>query len=64
MSDKRLRFAVFGSGDFGPQFARYISELGDVVAVSDPDPDVRTRFVEVTGLDVAQYDNHETLSAS
>ena len=50
MNDKRLKFAVFGSGDFGPQFARYISELGDVVAVSDPDPDGRTRSVSYTHL--------------
>jgi predicted dehydrogenase len=64
MSNERLRFAVFGAGDFGPQFAGYIAELGDVVALSEPNPDARARFGEITGLEVSEYDDHQSLIAA
>ena len=61
MSDRQLRFAVFGAGDFGPQFSGYIAELGDVVALSEPNPEARDRFGEITGLEVPGYDDHQSL---
>ena len=57
----RLRFALFGSGDFGPQFARYINQVADLVAVCDPSPDARRRFAEQTGLEIAEFADPDTL---
>jgi len=58
-----LRFALFGTGDFGPQFSRYIGEVGQLVAVSEPDPQRLAAFVEQTGLELAQYTDHQSLLA-
>ena len=63
MPDTRLRFALLGAGDFGPQFARIISEVAEVVAVCDPDRHRRQQFCEETGLDVTGYNHHEQLIA-
>ena len=56
-----LRFALFGTGDFGPQFSRYIGEVGQLVAVSEPDSNRLAAFVEQTGLDLDQYTDHQSL---
>ena len=57
----RLRFALFGSGDFGPQFASYINEYAEVVAVCDPSSEARGRFSEQTGMKVAAFYDPQTL---
>ena len=57
----RLRFALFGSGDFGPQFASYINECAEVVAVCDPSSEARKRFSEQTGMKVASFSDPQTL---
>ena len=44
MTNKKLRFAVCGTGDFGPQFARYLNEVAEVVAICDPSPQSREYF--------------------
>lgn len=58
---ERLRFALIGSGDFGPVLARYVQEVADLVAVCDPIPERRQRFREATGLPVAEYVDYEKL---
>jgi len=61
METKRLRVAMFGTGDFGPEFAPYVNEFAELVAVCDPNPQARARFAEKTGLRLAEYDQHEKL---
>jgi len=63
MTSRRLRFALFGSGDFGPHFARYIQEVAELVAVCDPRPDARQSFARQTGLQLAEFDNPDRLLA-
>jgi predicted dehydrogenase len=63
MPDRRLRFALFGAGDFGPHFAPYIKEVAELVAICDPRPEARQNFVRQTGLEVAQFDQAERLLA-
>ena len=63
MTTRRLRFALFGTGDFGPQFARYIQEVADVVAVCDPKPEARANFARQTGLHLPEFDHHLRLLA-
>ncbi len=58
-----LRFALFGTGDFGPQFSQYISEIGTLVAVSEPSSDRLAAFREQTGLSLEEYVDHESLLA-
>lgn len=59
MKNRRLRFALFGAGDFGPYFAPYINEVADLVAICDPRPEARQNFVRQTGLQVDQFDDVE-----
>ncbi len=61
MADEKLRFALIGTGDFGPHFAPYINEVAELVAVCDPNPESRTHFKEQTGLDLPEFDHHEKL---
>ena len=63
MGNRKLRFAVFGLGDFGPELTGYIAEVADVVAICDPNPEARAQFQETTGLEVAGFDNHQQLLA-
>ena len=49
-SIKRLRFALIGTGNFGPHFAPYINEVADLVAICDPNPQSRARFAGQTEL--------------
>jgi UDP-N-acetyl-2-amino-2-deoxyglucuronate dehydrogenase len=64
MKDRRLRFALFGAGDFGPHFAPYINEVAELVAICDPRPEAQQNFVRQTGLAVGQFDNPESLLKS
>ena len=52
MNEKKLRFAMFGTGNFGPFFAKYINEVAELVAICDPSPHAMARFVESTKLKV------------
>jgi predicted dehydrogenase len=58
MSGEKLRFAIFGGGDFGSQFARYVAEAGEVVAVCDPNPAGQALFREA-GFDVPAFADHQ-----
>src|SRR5437667_4651081 len=64
MQNRRLRFALFGAGDFGPHFAPYINEVAELVAICDPKPECRQNFVHQTGLQIAQFDDPDRLLAS
>jgi predicted dehydrogenase len=61
MSGRKLRFGMIGAGNFGPILASFINEVADVVAVCDPNPASRTRFVESSGLTIAEFGDYETL---
>ena len=61
MATEKLRFALIGTGDFGPHFAPYINEVAELVAVCDPNPESRTHFKEQTGLDLPEFDHHDKL---
>ena len=61
MKNDRLRFALVGTGDFGPHFAPYIGEFAELVAISDPNPAARANFAKHTGLDLPGFDRHEKL---
>ncbi|MFN7992424.1 MAG: Gfo/Idh/MocA family oxidoreductase [Bryobacteraceae bacterium] len=60
MRDK-VRFGIFGAGDFGPSFSKYIGEVADVVAVCDPSPASIERFRTHTGWDLPSYSHPEDL---
>ena len=61
MSDKKLRFAILGAGGFGAFFTKYINELGELVAICDPSPEARARFVETTGLKIQEFEDYQKL---
>jgi predicted dehydrogenase len=63
MKNRRLRFALFGTGDFGPHFAPYINEVAELVAICDPRAEARHSFVRQSGLEVAQFDDPQRLLA-
>ncbi len=63
MTSRRLRFGLFGTGDFGPHFARYIDEAAELVAVCDPNPEARRHFTRQTGLQPAEFADPERLLA-
>ena len=63
MTKTNLRFALIGTGDFGPYFAPYINEVAELVAVADPDPRSLARFSEQTGLELPHFQDHEQLLA-
>ena len=63
MTDRKLRVAMFGAGDFGPHFARYVNAFAELVAVCDPDPAGRARFARETGLDLREFDHPARLLA-
>ena len=62
-SISRLRFALIGTGDFGPHFAPHINEAADLVAICDPHPQSRADFAKQTQLQLPEYDHHEQLLA-
>ncbi len=63
MTDQKLRVAMFGTGDFGPHFAKYVNAFAELVAVCDPSAAARANFAEATGLKVAEFDHHDRLLA-
>lgn len=56
-----LRFALLGTGSFGPQFARYIGEVAELAAICEPDATSRQKFSQQTGLAVREFEHHEEL---
>ncbi len=56
-----LRVGLIGTGSFGPNFAPFITEVADLVAVCDPNPAGRANFAKQTGLQLPGFDNHELL---
>jgi predicted dehydrogenase len=64
MANKRLRFAIFGTGGFGTCFAQYVNEVAELVAICDPKPESRANFLKATGLKVPEFDDHERLLAN
>lgn len=60
---KKLRFALIGTGTFGPWFARYLNEVGELVAISDPKPEARARFGEISRLTLPGFDDYQRLLA-
>jgi glucose-fructose oxidoreductase len=63
MKDRRLRFALFGTGAFGPHFAPYVNEVAELVAICDPSREARDNFVRQTRLQVAPFDDPQRLLA-
>jgi len=64
MNRSRLRFALFGCGGFGREFARYILEVADLPAISDPDPGARRAFAAALKRTFNEYDNADALLAN
>ena len=58
---KKLRVGLIGTGSFGPEFASYITEVADLVAICDPSPAGRANFAQQTGLSLPEYDHHQLL---
>lgn len=57
-----VRFALIGTGNFGPWFSRYLNEVGELVAICDPSEQARAGFFEVTQFSIpALADYHELL---
>ncbi len=52
---------MFGTGGFGTHFARYVSEVADLVAICDPHPEARANFLKATGLKIPDFENHGLL---
>jgi predicted dehydrogenase len=63
MKDRKLRVAMFGTGDFGPVFTKYVNEFAELVAVCDPNPQGLARFAQVSGLNLPGFDHYEKLLA-
>lgn len=60
-SIERLRMGLIGAGNFAPFFAPYINEVADLVALCDPNPVGREDFNKQTGLELSEFDHHETM---
>lgn len=52
-----LRFVLVGTGSFGPEFASYMSGVGDLVAICDPNPQARKAFQTQTGRVLPEFQN-------
>ena len=63
MGNKRLRFGLVGLGSFGPELAKYLTEVADLVAVAEPDPRCRNRSVVGTAPDMARFADHREMLA-
>jgi UDP-N-acetylglucosamine 3-dehydrogenase len=61
MSQRRLKFAMIGTGNFAPVLANFINEVAEIVAICDPSPNSRAKFVESTGLKVEEFGEYERL---
>lgn len=60
-SGRPVRFALVGTGNFGPWFARYLNEVGELVAICDPSEKARAGFFEVTQSRLPEFDRFERL---
>ena len=58
---KKLRFALFGCGDFGPHFAPYILEIADLEAICDPNPAALAAFEQRLQRSFHKYADPATL---
>jgi predicted dehydrogenase len=56
-----LRVALVGTGSFGAEFARYVNEVAELVAVCEPSASGRASFAAATGLRLAEFDRLEQL---
>jgi len=54
---KRLQFALFGCGDFGPHFAPYILEIADLIAICDPKPAALAAFRRQLNRSFHEYED-------
>lgn len=63
MVARTLRFGVCGAGVFGSILAPFIREVGEIVAICDPDPLARAGFQARTGLELSEFENAEQLLA-
>ena len=61
MDKHKLRIGLIGTGDFGPELQLYISNVAELVAICDPNPDARSGFAKRTSLDLPGYDNHNEM---
>ena len=61
MTDRKLRVGLIGTGSFGPNFAPYVNEVAELVAVCDPNPAGLANFAKQTGLTLPEFDHHEKL---
>jgi predicted dehydrogenase len=64
MSKTKLKVALVGCGGFGQQFARYILEVADLPAISDPDPASLKAFSLALNRSFREYENFADLLAS
>src|SRR5260221_6956045 len=55
--------ALVGAGEFGADFARYVNEVAQLVAICDPSAPSRSRFAEVSGLQLVEYQDLKSLLA-
>ena len=60
---RKLRFALIGTGNFAPWFARYLNEVGELVAICDPSESARSRFFAAAQLEVPGYASNERMFA-
>lgn len=63
MDNRKLRFAMCGTGNFGPVMAKFINEVAVLVAVCDPNPQARERFSQSTGLKLLEFSDPGRLLA-
>ena len=61
MNNRRLKFAMVGTGNFAPVMAGFIGEVAEVAAICDPSANSRARFVQSTALNVAEFDDYQKL---
>lgn len=61
MPRQKLRFALFGLGEFGPSFLPYLNEVAEVVAVCDPSAAAIARFQRQMGAAIPAFEHYESL---
>lgn len=57
----KVRFALIGTGNFGPWFSRYLNEVGELVAICDPSERAREGFFAATGAKIPAFENYQDL---
>lgn len=58
---ERIRFGLIGTGNFGPWFAQFLNEVGELVAICDPNAGARKNFADVSGLRLPEFGRVEEL---